>query len=522
MIGVVHIFPHRQGSRAMMIPENRIEDKNESVAELTAKLEQFVRNAAAEGQSLHEVEQKTLGTVLEIGRRYVDLFISLQGDGDLGATVTTEAGQEIHRSEKTTPRTIRTVFGTHTFSAYVYAPGPKKRIALRPIDARMSLPEGNYSYLLEEFSSYFFVEQSFGKAQQGIEKVLRQHIPVDSLERIARRVAPEAEEFLNNLAVPPAEEEGELLVVSADGKGVPMLRRELERRPVFHESERRGNRQMATLACVYSVDRFVRTAEDVVAALFREQQDTPLSRPSPCHKRMVARFVQTYEEGDETIVMPGAYEAWAWAGLEVHRRRQTRQPLIRVCDGQESLWTAGDVCFRPEDQDTIDILDIIHVTKYVWLAAKAFTGTNWEQAEAFARDRLLRILQGQVNGVVLGLRQMATKRNLRGQRLKDVTTACNYLENNAERMRYDEYLAAGYPIASGVIEGACRHLVKDRMERSGMRWGQEGAESILTLRALQVSELWDSFQHHRIDQNQAWLHPHRYVLQAYSPPPVAI
>jgi len=89
-------------------------------------------------------------------------------------------------------------------------------------------------------------------------------------------------------------------------------------------------------------------------------------------------------------------------------------------------------------------------------------------------------------------------------------------------MRYDEYLTAGYPIASGVIEGACRHLVKDRMERSGMRWGTTGAESILTLRALHTSKLWDSFQQDRITQDQAQLHPHRQHLKSYNPPALPI
>jgi len=168
------------------------------------------------------------------------------------------------------------------------------------------------------------------------------------------------------------------------------------------------------------------------------------------------------------------------------------------------------------------VLDIIHVTKYVWLAAKAFCGANRKQAEAFARDRLLRILQGDVRGVVFGLRQMTRKRRLRGQRLTDVAKACNYMQNNAERMHYDEYLAAGYPIASGVIEGACRHLVKDRMERSGMRWGTTGAESILTLRALHTSKLWDCFQRDRIAKDQARLHPHRQHLESYSPPALPI
>ena len=115
------------------------------------------------------------------------------------------------------------------------------------------------------------------------------------------------------------------------------------------------------------------------------------------------------------------------------------------------------------------------------------------------------------------MRRMTTEHDLRGQKLKDVTTACNYLENNLERMRYDEFLAAGYPIASGVIEGACRHLVKDRMERTGMRWREPSAASMLLVRALEVTGLWEPFQIHRQAVERKRLHPHRKLLDDYTP-----
>ena len=166
--------------------------------------------------------------------------------------------------------------------------------------------------------------------------------------------------------------------------------------------------------------------------------------------------------------------------------------------------------------DIIDILDILHVSSYVWKAAKVFY-PHWEQREAFARDRLLRILQGDVRGVIGGLRQMATKGGLKGDRLKQITTVCGYFQKHAHRMRYDEYLAAGYPIASGVIEGACRHLVKDRMERSGMRWRLVGAQAMLHVRAVYQSSYWDDFHQDRIAREQCKLHPHRALLSDYHP-----
>ena len=95
---------------------------------------------------------------------------------------------------------------------------------------------------------------------------------------------------------------------------------------------------------------------------------------------------------------------------------------------------------------------------------------------------------------------MGTKRTLRGKKREKLAKLCGYLENNAHRMRYDEYLAAGYPIASGVIEGACRHFVKDRMERSGMRWRIESAQAMLAVRSIYLNGDWDDFMTYRIEK----------------------
>jgi len=162
----------------------------------------------------------------------------------------------------------------------------------------------------------------------------------------------------------------------------------------------------------------------------------------------------------------------------------------------------------------VEILDIMHVSTYVWKAAKAFHGHK-EHQEAFAQDRLLRILRGEVAGVITGMRRMASQRTLTGQALKDVTTACNYFEKNAQRMRYDVYLQAGYPIASGVIEGACRHVIKDRMEQGGMRWTLAGAEAMLNVRSVCASSEWEDFGTWRQAEQASRVHPHRAMVKNY-------
>jgi hypothetical protein len=362
------------------------------------------------------------------------------------------------------------------------------------------------------------VDQAFGQASQGLATVLRQEVSMDTLQRINRRMGEQAEGFLDRLPTPPAQEEGELLVFTADGKGVPLVKADAQRVPAFDKAERPGNRRMATLAAVYTIDRYVRTPEQIVAALFRDESGPrPKHRPQPRFKHLTARFTRMREDPDgERWESNGTIEAFCWANEQIAARRRPGQKVLRLMDGQASLWEAAEVCLELPAEEMIDILDILHVSSYVWRAAKVFY-PHGEHQEAFARDRLLRILQGEVRGVVAGLRQMGSKRSLKGKRLEEIATVCGYFEKHADRMRYDEYLAAGYPIATGVIEGACRHLVKDRMERSGMRWRLAGAQPMLHVRAVYQSSYWNDFHQDRITREQRKLHLHRALLSNYHP-----
>jgi len=491
------------------------------VVALASQLEASVRKAAEVGRPLHEVERDILQQVLAIGKVCVEELIAFQGNGDLGKTVVTEEEQTLHRSEQPVERPLRTVFGEHLIRAYVYAPGPHEAIALRPVDARLGLPKGRCSYLLEEFSQLFCVEAAFGQAAVGLEAVLGQRVSVDTLERINRRVGGQAATFLDELPTPPTKEEGELLVFSADCKGVPLVREDTPKVPAFEKPERPGNRRMAALATVYTVDRYARTPAAIVAALFRDDERPEKPRPQPCFKHLVARFGRTYEDGADRVESTGPLEAFTWAADQLATRRRPRQGVIRLMDGQESLWETADACLGLAADETIDILDLLHVASYVWRAAKVFH-SHPEHQEAFARERLLRILQGEVREVIAALRQPGIKRGLTSAAAKDLKAVCHYLEANADRMRYDEYLRQGYPIATGVIEGACRHLVKDRMERSGMRWRLSGAQAMLDLRAVYQTAYWSRFHRERIAKEQPTLHPHRALLADYTPKPLRV
>lgn len=491
------------------------ENHSPSLVEIAEEIDQLVHLAADQGQPLHELEPVLWNqVVLRMGQRAVELFLQWQGDGDLGETITTEDGTTLKRSPKPVERPLRTVFGRQSFFSYVYSRGEHQKIELRPLEARMALPEGIDSYFFEEFSQYFCVEQAFGRSREGLKLVLQQEVCEDQLQSINHRLGDQAEQYLDeHLSVPPASEEGDLLVLTGDGKGVPLVREDAQKVPITGETPARpGNRRMATLAGVYSVDRFVRTPEEVLAALFRDP-DRPKKQPRPRakHKQIVARFAKDYDNGNgETVQVNGLFEAFCWANGRVRERRQEGQVLIRVLDGQASLRETSDICLDDQSVDG-DVLDIIHVAGYVKRAAGVFHRKDQDR-DAFSREALLKILKGQVTSVVHSLKIKAGQQKLTGQSRQEIQTVCRYFENNFDRMQYDEYLAKGYPIATGVIEGACRHLVKDRMERTGMRWRLENAQAMLSVRAVFQSGEWGRFHTVRIAQEQKTLHPHQALI----------
>lgn len=498
--------------------------KGEILVDLAKRLSATIDQAVREGTSLYDFERSVLKDVLGIGHAAVNLFLVNQGDGDLGATVTTTDGTPLQRSDEPQTRELRSIFGEHAFESFVYSQGAHRKIELRPIDARLNLPAGKASPLLEEFSQLFCVEKAFGVGARQFEVVFGQKLSVDVLEDINRRMGDQAECFLSALPQPPAKEEGALMVLTGDGKGVPLVKQDAQQVPVFEEKNQRpGNRRMATLACTYTVDRHVRTPKQIVAALMHDDTvPQPADRPEPCFKRYFGSFAEPAHDGLDAV--PSAYGAFAWTVDEAVKRWRPGQPVIRLMDGQKSLWDAADVCLEElrnkmqahdPQQQFVDIADVIHVSQYVWRGAKVLY-QHHEQREAFVEDRLLRILQGDVAGVVTGMRRMATQRGLKGEQRKEMTTVCNYLENNAQRMRYHEYLQAGYPIASGVIEGACRHIIKDRMEQGGMRWTLAGAEAMLNVRAVCASSEWSAFHSWRQSENRKINHRNHDLVANYA------
>ena len=274
-----------------------------------------------------------------MGHAAVDLFLKSHGNGDLGPTVTTAGGVVLLRSEKPQAHRLRTIFGEHFYEAFVYSRGPKQKIELRPLDTRLNWPDGIASYLLQEFTQLFCIEKAFGVGAKPFEKLFGQKRSVAVLEDIHRDMGTQAETFLDeHLPTPKADEEGERLVRTADGRGVPLVKHEAQRVPAFDKKERPGNRRMTTLGGLYSVDRYVRTPEPIVDASFR---DTTVEQPTEPRPEPVSQQFRSHiafqEPSEEPI--PGAMLTWSWLANETAKRHRTGQPIVRWRDGSPTLWT---------------------------------------------------------------------------------------------------------------------------------------------------------------------------------------
>jgi hypothetical protein len=499
----------------VMIAQEAIDAKSQELDKQVARLKGLIREAIESPMPIHELEENLLGVLLSMGRNCLQILFDLLGPGDIGQTAELPGGGTVSRLEKPHPRPYLSIFGQFELSRFVYGRGEGRKIELIPLDAHLAMPESKFSYLLQSWDQRLATEQPFAQVSETMEAIfgLSQH--VDSLERMNRKMARSAGDFMEQQAPPPAQEEGAILVQTADGKGVPM--RQPADAPVIasHRSKRgpKPNRKkMATVGAVYSIDPHVRTPEQVVELLFRKPgepgENNEKERPRPQHKRVRVSLDHLDVEGD---TVRGAPAIFGWMTDQVRARNpHDEKPLVTIMDGQRSLWDERDAA--PVDTTTIDILDLLHVTPRLWEAAHLFYPPESSQATQFVRKRVLRILQGKSASVVQAMQRMVTIRKLSKKKRAKLDAICNYYRNNEHRMRYDKYLRAGYPIASGVIEGACRHVVKDRMERAGMSWIVPGAQAMLELRCIQIAGAWDEFTSFRIKQETKRLYPYRAAL----------
>jgi hypothetical protein len=468
----------------------------------------LLTKARLDGSPVHEVEKELWDWLLGLGRSCLGAFFESHGTGDLGETVRLSDGRESRRLEELHARRYVSIFGAFELLRTVYGSRDGQALDFVPLDNRLQLPPGVFSYVLQDWDQSLAVEEPFSQVQQTIARILKLKQSGDSLEEMNRQMAREVGDFRDLQGTPASAEEGAIVVVSADCKGIVIRGQGTKtvcggERP---EGKRANQKRMATVGAVYTVDAYVRTADEVVAALFRDPDYQPGPRPKPCHKRVWASLPHEGAEPRSSIAVVFDWLWWEFA----QRNPRLERPTVCLCDGQQALW---DACADAVvNEERVQILDLLHVTPRLWKAAKLLYGDKSKEVLPFVRQRVTQVLEGKVDSVLRTLRRLVAERKLSGAKKKSMSRLCSYLYKNRHRMHYDEYLAAGYPIASGVIEGACRHLIKDRMERAGMHWTMAGAQAMLDLRSVWIGNQWEAYQTQRIATETKRLYPHRHLV----------
>ena len=456
----------------------------------------FVEQAANSGERIDRVERGVFAQLLELGLTLLQAFVDGQGDGDAGASVASDGGI-FRRLSGPRERRYLSIFGEVAIVRQVYGTREGQRIEHVPLDARLGLPEGEFSYVLMDWLQRLCVKESFHEAVNDLRALLNVAPSERAAEQMNQHMAQDAEIFQAHQSPPEPDTEGAILVATADGKGVPM-RRPLEEKthrshPRRGKGEKANKKQMAYVGAVYSIDRFPRTAADVVDEVCRKQRAE--HRPKPQNKQVWAEMTRCLDGSGAT----GRERVFVEMAIACKDRDPERhKTLVCLLDGERSLWQmAGEWLPR-----AAGVLDLFHVLERLWTAAHCFHAEGSPEAATFVSHRLTMLLEGKVGRVIGGLRRLATRHALKGDKRRRLNAAITYYENNREHMQYDEYLAAGYPIGSGVAEGACRHLVKDRMEGTGMRWTVPGAQAMLHLRAVYLNGRWDEFIEYHAETEQ--------------------
>jgi hypothetical protein len=458
----------------------------------------LVEKAQETGPRIDEMERDLLRSLWRLGLIMMQTFVAGQGDGDVGETVSVpERATALQRLPDKHGRRYVSIFGELHLDRWVYGTREGQQIEHVPLDARLGLPAGDFSYVLEDWSQRLCVKEAFAESGSTLESLLGISLSVRTLEAMNQRVSAQAATFRATQAAPPAAEEGELLVTTSDCKGVPMCRpaAPLKMGQRRKKGEKANKKQMACVGAVYSIAPFVRTADDILDEVLRHERAD--QRPKPQHKRLWAELTRPYAGGQRH-----AKDA-VFAAMSddlMRRNRGVQRPVIYLSDGERALWEKQREYFPW----AIGILDLFHVLEHLWLAAHCLHREGSAEAQGFVSHRLRALLEGKVTTVIAGLRTLA--RGQQSGKRRTLAQVANYFDHNREHMRYDEYLAQGYPIGSGVAEGACRHLVKDRMEQTGMHWKIPGAQAMLDLRVLYLNGDWENFMAYRIAKEQETLY----------------
>ncbi|MFF4830147.1 ISKra4 family transposase [Streptomyces sp. NPDC001312] len=381
-------------------------------------------------------------------------------------------------------RWLATVFGVVRVTRVAYRGRGVGNV--HPADAVLSLPAGRHSTGLRRLAVTEAVRGSFDQAHDAVTRRCGNVLGKRRLEELAVAAAVDVDGFYRTMIPVPCSREMPL-VVQVDGKGVvmrPEALREATRKAAARTAgghrgrlapgEKPNRKRMATVACVFDTRPAPRRPHDVIHPPGGRSGERP-ARPGPRaeNKWCTASLVRPPEQ-----VIADAFDQ-----AEARDPKHLRPWVVLVDGARHQL----DLIAAETGRRGVTVhvlLDFVHVAEYVWAAAHAFHKPGTAEAEAWAADHLTAILAGHAARAAHDMTAQAEREHLSAARRQVVDVCERYLTGHLDQLHYDTALGNGWPIATGAVEGACRHLIADRLDITGARWGLPGAEAVLRLRAV--------------------------------------
>ncbi len=486
--------------------------------------------------------------VVEQGRELLCGLLQLALDGQAAREarlpqVTGADGVARTRAERGHARSVVTRLGEVSVARIAYRAGIRGVPSLFPRDAVLNLPPLGYSWQLQQLAEMAARSGSYEQAGEFVLAATGITIGKRQLEQIAAAAAADVAAFYaaggpgwqeqprgqqpdgQEPGVPDEEPAPGPLALSADGKGVamrPESRRKntrapgkrvknFERRPGTGE---KGHKRIAETACVFDVIPRARTPEEVMAGHHGggDAQGGTKAKKKPAPKAVSRRY--------RVDIAADRSAAISWLFDEGERRDPGHaRDWVALVDGDnhQIRLIEAEAAARGITGITI-LIDLVHVLEYLWKAAWAFHEPRDPAIETWTIAQATDILHGRAAEVITRIARLADQHPPgKSEHAKNISKVLAYLRAKQPYLDYPKALAAGWPVATGVIEGACRHLVKDRMDITGARWSTQGAEAILKLRAILANGDWDQYwawhlrrEHQRTYRN----HPSCYILAA--------
>jgi hypothetical protein len=481
--------------------------------EFYAQTERWLAGEEAAGLQHAELEEHLQARGRELMRRLFQDHLGLvAAREERRGDVTGADGIARTRAEKGHGRALATVFGLVTVTRIAYrAPGTPN---VHPLDAALNLPAERQSHGLRKLAAIESARGSHEAAAAAITRATGVQIGKRQVEELARRTAADVDGFCHARRPDPAPDD-HALVLTCDGKGIVMRPEAL--RPATAKAaatarnklatrlspgEKNGRKRMAELACVYDAIPVPRAPEDIITSPWTKKKQAGKGQRREPQAR--GKWLTASVTDDIPAVIAAAFE-------EAQRRDpEHRRKWIALVDGNNPQIEAVTAESARRGITITVIIDFIHVLEYLWKAAWSFFGKGEPAAEAWVAQQARKILHGSARQVAAGIRRRATTYGYSPDERAGADECARYLTTKAPYLDYATALARGWPIATGIIEGACRHIVKDRMDITGARWGLDGAEAILKLRALTANGDFDAYWRYHLRKEHERIRGARY------------